>query len=499
MTREHSPFTFLLSVLLACLSACAWAQDQGAARRAEAVRRAFSKHPVPGARVGIAVTRLADGKTIFSHDAATPLHLASNAKLFTTAAALWKLGADYQFRTAVIANGRIERGTLNGDLVIVGGGDPTISGRFSGDRMHVPKQIAAAVRQFKIQRITGDLVMDDRLFDRVLRAPGWPKAELLWWYTAPVSALSFNDNCLDIAVTGAAGAGKPARIKVRPDVKYARVINRCTTGGSRKTARVTFARGERGAVIISGRIAPKQTRSENITVTSPPLFLAAAIRTSIEELGIRIAGRSRLVRDGEKARPEAREIFAVTTPLTRAVTVANQRSQNFYAEQILKTLGAARTGVGTFQSGVRAIEEFLKAAAIPPSAVTLADGCGLSPENRASPQAIVTLLRFMYESEFKDIFFNSLAAGGLARTSLRNRMTQPPMKGRIHAKTGTVQSRGLSALSGYAEALDGHLYAFSLLTDGFRSGQLYKARQMENALCHALVGVPEKKPRKKPR
>ena len=187
MALRYSVAALLSTALLCCgiLQAGTIATD---------IERALDAHAVPGADTGICVMRLSDGRTFFSREADTLFEMASNAKLFTTAAALHHLGPDYEFKTSVITNGPIEDGVLRGDLVIVGGGDPCISGRlYGGDVMHVPDAIADAVSEFGIRAIAGDLVMDDRLFDRKLRPENWPAGESLWWYAAPVSALSFNE------------------------------------------------------------------------------------------------------------------------------------------------------------------------------------------------------------------------------------------------------------------------------------------------------------------
>jgi len=484
LQRACSPILFPILLL------CATAQAGGLP--SAGIERAVAKHRVPGARVGIVARRLSDGKEFFSLRGMELFDMASNAKLFTTTAALWRLGPDYEFRTAVITNGKVEAGTLVGDLVIVGGGDPNLSGRLNGgDVMAVPREIAAAVQRMGIREVTGDLVMDDRLFDRTHRARGWPAGELLWWYAAPVSALSFNDNCVNIKVTGGRSAGTPAVVTCSPDLPYVRLANRCVTCRWKRQEGVVFERTKDGALEIGGSIRVGATRSDSITVETPPLFLASAIRRELTTLGVRVLGKDRLVTASEKALPEAREIFVWRSRLTDAIVVANRRSQNFYAEQILKTLGAAHSGIGTFESGIRAVQEFVSAAGFPEGTVLLTDGSGLSPGSRATPQAIVALLEIMHRSKLRDAFFGSLAVNGDQETTLRHRMTEPPARARIHAKTGTIKTRGISALSGYAEGPNGEMYAFSILTNDFRPGRLYKVRAMEDAVCRALMGVAD--------
>ena len=478
----------------ACLaSVVAAPQGRTANQVTRAVQSAVTEHPVPGARVGIVVRRLSDGTQIFSLRGNERFGMASNTKLLTTAAGLWRFGPEHEFRTAIIANGQIADGVLGGELVVVGGGDPNLSGRFhNGDVMAVPREMAAAVQRMGIREIAGDLVMDDRLFDRAHRAPGWPAQESLWWYAASVSALSFNDNCVDITVKGSGRAGDAAIVTIAPDLNYASILNRCVTCRRREPEGVTFERDPGGAIVIGGRIRVNHVRSESITIVNPPLYLAAAVRAELDRLGVRIRGRARLVQADETALPEAREIFVWRSRLVDAVDVANRRSQNFYAEQILKTLGAARHGIGTFETGAQSVKEFLKEIRVPDGAVFVADGSGLSSENRATPSSLVAVLDILYRSNLRDVFYYSLATNGDPETTLKHRMTAPrKILGRIHAKTGTFKSLGISALSGYAHALDGETYAFSILTNDFSAARLGEARALEDAVCRALLGVQD--------
>jgi len=461
-----------------------------------ALQAALDRHPVRGARVGVVARRLSDGKVVFSSHGRELFEMASNTKIFTTAAALWRLRPDYEYRTTLIANGKVADGLLQGDLIVLGSGDPSFSVRVHGSAMAVPHEMVLGLREAGIREISGDLVMDDRLFDRVYRAPSWPKEESLWWYASPVSALSFNDNCVEVRVSGASAPDSPAAISVTPSFPYLRFVNRCATCGKDRPGEVTFQREPDGAISVGGRMPVGDSRSENIAVDDPPLFLGAAIRAEMEKLGIRVLGQTRLVKDDEMRTAGATEIFVWKSKLIDSISMANRRSQNFCAEQILKTLGAARFGKGSFETGVAAVREFTRAAYLPDEAETQSDGCGLSPDDRATPDAISALFEVLYRSKLQEAFYDSLAVNGEAETTLRNRMKEPAMRGRIHAKTGTIKTGGISALSGYAEATDSEVYAFSILVNGFRPGGLDQAWALEDAVCCTLVGVPEE-PRRK--
>ncbi len=132
---------------------------------------------------------------------------------------------------------------------------------------------------------------------------------------------------------------------------------------------------------------------------------------------------------------------------------------------------------------------------MPEAAIVTTDGCGLSPGNQATPQALSALLEIMHRSALREVFAGSLAVNGDAETTLRGRMTDKPMLGRIRAKTGTIKSNGISALSGYAEATDGETYAFSVCVNGARPERFAEARALEDAVCYAIVGLAREAPR----
>lgn len=473
--------------LVCALAAAFCAAGMACADTADAVRQAAAK-TARGARVGVCVRRLSDGREIVNIRGSELFEMASNTKIFTTGAALWAMGVDYQFETQVIADGPVEAGKLAGNLVIKGGGDPNFSGRLYGDTMHVPKIMAEAVVSAGVTEISGDLVMDDRLFDREWRAPGWPAEEALWWYSAPVSALSFNDNCVDVQVKAGARAGAPVEISTNPEFPLLKIDNRAVTiAKGSKGAQINFARGEDGSLTVTGKLNVGDARTESIAVQNPPLFLAAAIQKELEAAGVTLRGTARLVNNEETLTASAQVICTWRSGLLESATVANQRSQNFYAEQILKTLGAHCYKKGTFENGARAVVDFSKAAHLPEGVVKVVDGCGLSMGNKATPQAVAATLETLYKSNLRDAFWATLAVNGDKDTTLKNRLTDKRTSGRLHAKTGTIKSGGISALSGYAVAESGEIYAFSILTNEFQPDALYLVRNMEDAICEALL------------
>jgi len=434
---------------------------------------------------GVAVYDLKARRTVFEHRADALVALASNTKLFTTAAALAELGPGYEFKTQIIASGDIAGQALVGDLVLRGGGDPNISGRFNnGDRLAAPRAWAAAVRDAGIARVTGDLVADDTFFDRQTIAPDWPKDQLLWWYCAPVSALSFNDNCVDVVVRGGKRAGTDPVVQVSPDIPDIRIVSSARTVGPKSAAALHFRRIENALSFqVTGSIRTGSARAESLTVADPAMYLLAAFARELREQGVQIDGKLRLVSDQEPKR--RRQVIHVwKSRLDDSVQVANKRSQNFYAEQILKTLGAEKSGAGTFAGGIRCVAGFLQRIGIAPGRVVLHDGSGLSAGNRGQASAVVELLGWMAQSEHAEAFRDSLAVSGTDGT-LRHRLDNAACRGCIAAKTGTINR--VSTLSGYIRTPDGRDYAFSILCDQLGGGTVSQARTFQDAICRAII------------
>lgn len=478
-------FQFRLSFWGACLASALAVGGLGlpaaGAPSAERVRRALASHDVPGARVGVAVVDLASGREVFSQRAEEKFILASNAKLFSTAAAMSLLGEDYHFETRVMAGGDVEGGVLRGDLTLLGGGDPNISSRFHGDALAVPRQWAASVAEAGIRAIRGDLVADDSFFDRQWTAPGWPEDQLTFWYCAPVGALSFQNNCVLMSATGAARNGEPPSVRVSPSFPGIEVANEARTA-----ARGWLVFSTRGTLtfVASGAVRARDTQTRQVTVGDPGLYLAHAFAHALREEGVEIQGRVRRAAKAEEGRGGER-LALTRSPLLKSCEVANRDSNNFYAEQIFKTLGAETFGKGSFENGARAAMRFCRQVGIPLGQVELLDGSGLSRGNVATPSTVVKLLAAMHGSDLGEAFRGTLAVSGSDGT-LRRRLGDANVRGRIAAKTGTLS--GVSTLSGYADARDGGRFAFAILCEGFERQHAARARRLQDAVCRALVG-----------
>ena len=455
--RRKTSAALLLLVLLAPALAAAAPLEQ--ALSAEVARTAAASRAL-----GINIVELDTGETVFSHNPDAPRVIASNSKLFTTATVLDALGPGYFFETRFLLRGTADHGVLRGDLGVVGAGDPQISGReFDGDPYGAFRPWAAALRQRGIQRVTGDLYLAGGLFEPTQIHPEWPRDQLTDWYEAPIAALAFSDNCILVRVWPGRPGGQ-AVVETVPPVPIVRIDNAALTSARRRGTKLFVGRtGDlltvRGSIDVSS--GPFETW---VTVPDPVLYFGLGLRAALAEEGIAVDGEIRPVPQLPSAVWE--RVAAHRSDLVTAITTTNKHSQNFYAETLSKLLGAARCGEGSWSAGTRAIEEFVASIGVPPGSVHMVDGSGMSRSNQATPRAITTLLRHMFFHPAGPEFAQSLPYSGEDMKSWKRRLAAPPYRGNVFAKTGTLN--GVSALSGYAKAVSGKAYAFSIVIEGSR-------------------------------
>lgn len=443
-----------------------------------ALNGVLNSHGVKGAVVGARVIELPAGRVVYEKESARPMIPASNAKLVVMAAAIDQLGADYRFETVLALRGR--------DLVVVGGGDPAF-----GD----PKLAAArgesitavfarwadALRQTGITRVTGRLVIDDSIFDDQFVHPSWPRDQHQAWYEAPIGGLNLADNC--VTVSAAPGAKGSVELSMSPGNTAMRLVNECRMGKEHRPV-VHRAFGA-DAISVRGTITRKAALAE-ITVPDPGLYFAAALRTSLAARDIAIDGpivreRVRLADGGLPA--DLRIIARERTPLKDVLARTGKNSLGMMAEGLIKTLGARRAGVGSWKNGGEAVRAFVESCGVSSSEISLADGSGLSRDNRLSAAAATTVLRHMFEHPGRDVLMAALAHSGVDGTMDRRLRDLP---GRVLCKTGYIA--GVRTLAGYAKGDNGAWYAFAFFYNNATSITPLTAAQ--DKACRILVQGP---------
>ncbi len=393
---------------------------------------------------------------------------ASNLKLLVTAVALDQLGPDFRFRTTVMSDGGVSPGdsTLSGDLILRGSGDPAISARFFRSTTEVWDQLATKVRAAGIRHVRGSLVADNSLYQPPFLANGWSWEDLNWWYAAPASALSYNDNVVDLTALPASNTGEPPVIRITPSSSTVNVINRATTVSDRSGDHLVIARDTPGgALTLSGGIYRGSIGyMERVAVDSPGLFAASAFLDALARKGIRVDGPVKLVQSPEESEAVMSRAPAIvaqheSVPLAEIVRVINKRSHNFYAEQLLFALGAYRGRGGGFRQGIEVEEKLLRKLGVNLNRIRLEDGSGLSRLNLVTPDMFIRLLTYMHSHPAAKQYFESLPVSGVDNGV--RMMHRTAADGKIHAKTGYIAS--VMALSGYACTLDGEPLVFSVI------------------------------------
>ena len=464
MSRSPSSLRWLGAVLLSVLVAAPLRSADGDALRGaldEAARR------IPGQPGGVSI-QISDeetGEVVFARNPDVPETIASVAKLISTATALHYLGPDYKFRTSFWRRGEIQQGSLIGPLLVVGGGDPNISGRFYDDDINaVFDKWADGLRQSGISRVVGEIVLNASFFDSVGRHPDWPAGQESRWYQAPISALSYNDNVVLVSIRPGGRPGRPAGVSIEPPVDILRPVTLARTVGRRGRVRVAVSRtAGSNAITVSGTVPLRPASwSTPITIDDPPTYFGMALKRRLQIAGITVSGPIAV----KPVKPDSSWLPVATTEsdLLPTIEVCNRRSQGFYAEQIFKTVSAEKTGVGSWGGSVALAKEFLAGLGLDPSHFSIRDGSGLSSANRVAASDLVKFLRAMDRQPYGPLWRTTLAVSGEPEGTLRHRMRDPITRGQVLAKTGSIER--VSTLAGYARASSGRNYVFAILLNG---------------------------------
>ena len=516
MLRARSFCFFLLTLLLSLHSVAA--DHRSAQKRIEEL---LADPDMAKAVWGIEVVDLGSGKTLYSLNADKLFIPASDAKLFTTAAARALIGPEYRFRTTLESTGNVDRyGRLSGDLVIVGRGDPNLSGRTLPYNMRTERKLPPArvleeladqlvARGIKV--IDGDLVADDSYYIFQRYSEGWAQDDLLWAWGAPVSALTVNDSVIFVGVMPGDHIGDRAYVSITPFADYYRIDNRVTTTPVSTEPRKLLINREPGSnhLTIWGTIPLGDAgATEALAIEDPAEFTAKLMRDLLEKRGIVVYGRVRAQHaelpnmytfhatamasagGGTEAVappvPPLRSVLAdhQSMPLVQDLKVINKVSQNLHAELILRLLGRERGRSGTVEGGLEVLRNWLLLAGIRLDEYVFYDGSGLSREDLVSPHAVVKLLSFIVRQPWGATYLDTLPVGGIDG-SLAERFKDSSTLGRVQAKTGSLSH--VNSLSGYLTTLKGDRLAFSIIVNN----HLFNSHQATETIDEIVTALAE--------
>lgn len=399
------------------------------------------------------------GNLIYQYNGEKGLSTASTQKIFTAVVALENLGKDFTFKTTAAFSGKISSGELAGDLYIHSEGDPTLgSWRFNGFKAEdFTKQLISALKQKNIQKISGNLIIDDTYFDFQTIPGGWPWDDLGNYYGAGVWSVNWRENQFDLNLVG---KDFKSFINLREPLNW---VNQLKTGGNSDQSLVFTAPLSKTAY-INGTLPANKNNTVSGAMPNPPLELGLELKEELNKNGISFSGEIitnslRLTR-GEKVleTPMNNVFFTYQSPtLDKIIYWFLKKSINLYGESLTKTLAKKNAKEGSFTEGVKFLKEFWKSKGIKPQMINFADGSGLSPQNYVSAKAEVEGLLYAKKQDYFDAFFAGF----------------PVQSNGMKMKSGTIKDS--KSFAGFSK--DGK-YVFSIIINNYKgadvSGALYK-------------------------
>lgn len=432
--------------------------------------------------IAIDIFDLTDSIALFQKNNRLLLRPASNMKLLSSAASLLSLGEYYSFRTDLYHTGVIEEKTLYGDLFVVGGFDPCFS-------IHDLDSLVTIIKSLGIKKITGGIYADISKKDSMFWGKGW------MWDDDPepsapyLSTLNINGNSIEIIIAGSE-IGSPAQVRLNPQTNFVEVVDNTITVGENDSCNFLITRdwvNRENTILINGKInntngmnSPEHRSRVNILY--PERYFLTIFKEHLEQAGIFIKKSI----DVKNLNDNAVYLNTIFRSIDEILPVVNKDSDNLSAEMLIYAIAYEDSGApAAAADGLASINNFIDSIGFNHDDYSIADGSGVSHYNLVSAELLLETVKYIYYQR-KDIFqiyYNSLAIAGIDGT-LKNRMKNSSAENNVHAKTGTLN--GVSNLSGYVTAKNGHLIAFSIMIQNFVE-QYSTARRFQDMICALLA------------
>ena len=414
------------------------------------------------------IVRDSTGKILEGYNFDKLVQPASNLKLLSSAAILDELGEDFTYKTGMYGFGYQEGGTWQGDIIIYGVGDPSISGTFyNEDRFHVFEKFYTALDTLGIRKISGNLIGNSAYFDQQPYPKGWSWEDLSFYYGVEISALSFNENAVDLTVVAENEVGETPEIRWFPfDTDYVNFINEQVITPS-NTEYDEFYRRILGTntIILRSKVPRDYIEKESLSVLNASMFFMDTFKKYLSDGGISLGGRIIIDEQKQDSSKEDYTLLSMheSVPVSEMLTQINKESSNFFTEMMLKTAAAEHYGTqGSTELGLALTKDFAASMQMDTTKIELNDGSGMAPATLMTPEDLSKLMVEMQQRPDFNTYKKSLSLAGIDG-SLQHRFKNTPLYKKIYGKTGYVS--GVRALSGYMTAATGQPLIFSIVTN----------------------------------
>jgi len=425
------------------------------------IQKIIKRAGIPESDLGIYITT-GEGdnqEIIYDLNSKRKMIPASISKVATSSAVLEYFPPGYKFKTQLVSAATVQDKVLKGDLILKGGGDPSF----------VSENMWFLVNSFKrsgVQKIEGDIVVDDSFFDQKRYDTSRQPERVDRAYDAPVGAMSFNWNSINIFVRPSEKAGEPAVVFLDPENDYVRLVNKTKTtdrgDGSVVASRVEDKNFGGDVIHVSGKIG-KNSKEVVIfkNITQPDIWSGYNLRSFLSQRGIQVTGK---VRNGKSPANAVILAESESKGVEGSLADMNKFSNNYVAEMLTKDLGTLKGGIGTLDSGMVMINDHLKKLGLPDDQYYMQNPSGLTRDNRMSAFAMWKVISHL-RNDFKvqPEFLTSLPIAGIDGT-LKKRLKNSPGERWVRAKTGYLTD--VVSLTGYAGRSDGRVFTFTFIFNG---------------------------------
>ncbi len=466
---------FSISILILLLTGSVWAQKKPIKEQNHAVNQQLAilkkDADLTSAAISFLAVDLKTGETIAELNPDMGMIPASTQKLFTTATVLELAGTDYRFKTKIQYSGNIDTlsKTLKGNLIIKGGGDPTLGSKYfyKGKQFDFIKSIITAIKSSGIEKITGRVIADASIYEAQAASPKWLWEEIANYYAIAATGIAVYDNLYELHFKSPAEAGKQTKIiKIYPEIPGLSVQNEVFSSNIRSDEAYIYGIPYTYKRIVRGTIP--RNRADFIVkgaMPDPAYFLAQKVQAELDSSGVHCRKSATTVRllklKKDKEQTVGTTIKTFYSPkIISIINLTNKKSNNLYAEYLLNLISVKKAlKKKNQQSSANELINFWKLKGMNTNGLHIVDGSGLSRLNSISAKQFIFLLKYMNKSSSRDIFISTLPVAGQSGT-MKYFGKNTILAGKLHAKSGSVER--VRAYAGYLKTKSGRELAFSV-------------------------------------